>query len=1147
MERFPAHEFQKATIHWVKKQLLEENDRKVKRFLVADEVGLGKTIIAKHVVDEIRKRNKNKNPSRIIYITSNLDIAQQNCHKLANKEEIIQADRISLAFRESILGKYENNKAAVRKKNQPKIYLYSFTPATSIFIKKSTGTLKERRFLALLCMKYFNLPLSRAVNIFCQVVDVADFKKLLKAESKIKFSLPSEIHTPLLPILKSIQVGENQIPFIEALTKPPVNVSDSRDIIKKFRYALSEVLLGHLNPDLIILDEFQKFGKIVEWPSTDKLVKRFLKPEIPTLLLSATPYCLYSAGSTKLSSLTGGEHYKDLKNRIQFLFNEKDKSVDLISKIGGYGKKLVNITRGDVKNLIVEKQKIEDEMKTVMSRTERMMFERLDFKLFKVNFLSDRFLENETDELEISRDAILEYLLLRNNVNSRLGLFTYWKSASHPYSYMEGYKLIENAKKRGCIYRPSKLYTQRNKKRPQHIKLDYMYKDIFKNGENFSYLWLPPSRPYYDGAGIFSQDAMLKASPKKGLCFSVWKFVPRYIATELALLKKNHFKNIQKKSSSSFIRATTTNWGKFYFPSPFLANIICHVDFVNSKNQRDLKKLTKKKIENALKKEFGLTIQKRRGVGSKAWEILRFVDFYDNDRWQKIKRLYTRRSKYSKKQKEINASPFTKKDFKGLKDGVDDVTLSTEAINELTTIAIASPAVCFYRALENALGRKLSNVEWEELIGFCIHVIRSFINRQGTFEAVSHAYSRSGNIATKMQRYFLDGNIQAVLDEYMFLLNFGKDPQGFSRYMHTFSVIWGQMKSRMQLPQPKNKNKTFIQTDSAIAFGDGKFESDTRENVRSSFNSPFQPMVLATTSIGQEGLDFHLYCKDIYHWDLPSNPVAFEQREGRINRYNNLMVRHNLVNCIDDIKLNPGENLWCKYFDLAKNYCHMLDRYSFGLSPNWMFTPHKDKKVAQINRHVLDIPFSRDRFRYEKLMVDVVHYRLALGQPNQAKFLEDLRNTLSISNEDVKGLIINLFPRMMLDRKEKVKAIVDMPEQVGQLAQDVFAYLEQNRNNLRYDEFENEIKRLTKILSDLKLSYSLVDSTVPSYADGNRNYAVDIKKLGEDDKLRLKNIVFALHYFVDPHDYFTDFTPECGFDDDIEILKNAPNDLTLSW
>ena len=44
-------------------------------------------------------------------------------------------------------------------------------------------------------------------------------------------------------------------------------------------------------------------------------------------------------------------------------------------------------------------------------------------------------------------------------------------------------------------------------------------------------------------------------------------------------------------------------------------------------------------------------------------------------------------------------------------------------------------------------------------------------------------------------------------------------------------------------------------------------------NVRNAFNSPFRPFVLATTSVGQEGLDFHLYSRKVVHWNLPSNPI----------------------------------------------------------------------------------------------------------------------------------------------------------------------------------------------------------------------------------------------------------------------------------
>ena len=70
--------------------------------------------------------------------------------------------------------------------------------------------------------------------------------------------------------------------------------------------------------------------------------------------------------------------------------------------------------------------------------------------------------------------------------------------------------------------------------------------------------------------------------------------------------------------------------------------------------------------------------------------------------------------------------------------------------------------------------------------------------------------------------------------------------------------------------------------------------------VRDAFNSPFWPFVLGTTSVGQEGLDFHRYCHAVVHWNLPSNPVDLEQREGRVHRYHGHAVRKNVAHAVGE-------------------------------------------------------------------------------------------------------------------------------------------------------------------------------------------------------------------------------------------------------
>lgn len=77
-------DFQKATVDQTinKYQLVEHSHR----ILVADEVGLGKTIVAKGVIAQLLKRHVGANTiksMRVIYICSNLALADENRQKLA--------------------------------------------------------------------------------------------------------------------------------------------------------------------------------------------------------------------------------------------------------------------------------------------------------------------------------------------------------------------------------------------------------------------------------------------------------------------------------------------------------------------------------------------------------------------------------------------------------------------------------------------------------------------------------------------------------------------------------------------------------------------------------------------------------------------------------------------------------------------------------------------------------------------------------------------------------------------------------------------------------------------------------------------------------------------------------------------------------
>ena len=167
----------------------------------------------------------------------------------------------------------------------------------------------------------------------------------------------------------------------------------------------------------------------------------------------------------------------------------------------------------------------------------------------------------------------------------------------------------------------------------------------------------------------------------------------------------------------------------------------------------------------------------------------------------------------------------------------------------------------------------------------------------------------------KMQKGIFNSNeIQAMIDEYIHML---KETAGFQSDGNQYQIVHDMMMDSLKIHTATYIADTYpdfkkringadrksdgcrIRSSYAVGFtkdaGDNSKVVMRKENIRNAFNSPMRPFVLATTSIGQEGLDFHNYCRVIMHWNLPSNPIDLEQREGRINRFKCLAIRQNVA------------------------------------------------------------------------------------------------------------------------------------------------------------------------------------------------------------------------------------------------------------
>ena len=340
-----------------------------------------------------------------------------------------------------------------------------------------------------------------------------------------------------------------------------------------------------------------------------------------------------------------------------------------------------------------------------------------------------------------------------------------------------------------------------------------------------------------------------------------------------------------------------------------------------------------------------------------------------------------------------------------------------DLIDVLTDMAIASPAVCINRTYLKYVSDK------EEFpIYLPSQLARVFINRMNTPEStavVELACGRKSDDAhwQNLLTYCRQGNLQAVFDEYAHLISNGIDRDESLIYqMHRQMMEAMDIRTtlynvdtydsfRKRTGGQKDK-PTNIRTHFAVAFtkGEGKEkDTDRKKSIRDAFNSPFRPFVLATTSIGQEGLDFHNYCRKIVHWNLPSNPIDLEQREGRINRFECLAIRQNVAKRYGNIVFSS--DIWKEMFEEAS----LVEKRSGSsdLIPFWGLRETED--MVKIERIVPMYPYSRDGLAYERLIKILSLYRLTLGQARQEELLEYLFKNCDDADK-LKELFINLSP-----------------------------------------------------------------------------------------------------------------------------------------
>jgi hypothetical protein len=337
-------------------------------------------------------------------------------------------------------------------------------------------------------------------------------------------------------------------------------------------------------------------------------------------------------------------------------------------------------------------------------------------------------------------------------------------------------------------------------------------------------------------------------------------------------------------------------------------------------------------------------------------------------------------------------------------------------------MAIGGPATAVLRSFARIAKVAGSEQEARTAAARVGSAFRSLFNQPDSTAAVRGA-SSDDDYWKQCLDYAASLGLQATLDEYVHLLmselglNGKAETDRLERLAERTASVVGLRRAavgahhiHVRNGAMKRDSKRF-RSRFAMRFGEERRdESDQSlraDDVRAAFNSPFGPFVLATTSVGQEGLDFHFYCHAVVHWNLPSNPVDLEQREGRVHRFKGLAVRKNVLRDYADAAIQgDGLDPWESAFEQAKGARAESEN---DLVPYWVYPVHDG---ACIERYVPALPLSRDIERHGALRASLALYRMVFGQPRQEELVSYLASVLGPKHVQAVGdsLRISLEP-----------------------------------------------------------------------------------------------------------------------------------------
>ena len=982
--------FQEATITAIERRV---GKRTGLRLALADEVGLGKT----HVMGEVARRLGHGGV--IVYVAPSMEVAHQNRERIQKALGLANSGPTNSRSLETRLTLLPAELSATKG-----IRLVCLTPNTS-FQLRGAGSRRERAFLYALFLRVrarlglpevpfighkrfsweriFYRPRGRGDRAYRHEWQFEWWLRHASGDGRTARRLSSTLSSlPEARELRKLLAKMNS-----ATKRHKWAYKDTARFVAKFREIVAwEVLTGRFSPRVILFDEWHRYQHLMVAQGRDgsDLLARALerwekggrKAPALSLFVSATPFevtfgaeRLHRGGDLeRLCWLLDprGKYFEEVRD-TQARFQESwDRYADALAKRKGFdhaaGKRACSVAARQFSDVLFKR----------IFRTERPPRSMSEFahNRTRIEKASESAQWGETD-----LGALYRARTLAESVGSRSDVPGLWFSSTHYLRMAEDYQIAEKLKRRKGNVSSIPCASD-------HWKRRRLGKLLRERWNGIPPLWIPPG--------------LSQTNSGKILVFSAWRAVPR----ELTFFFRDEAKLWRLKKSR-----TTTPLGAF----PLFDRGIARGEF-------------------SVKKQGWRIFYPLLCASGSAREFLRWAKAESLNRGKPLRRrveidwarvlinmdaayveyLHTQKDPKSRsaelalraRRKLLNKS--ATHEWRTILDGAGGLDRLERAMSRagrwddtpgwqlMTALSAAFPEDTLLDArLQGGLlglGRNANN----------------YLNRPIS-QSIVHAdriSAREISYSDAIVRYCRRFGWHAMWQEYAALLKSDGLDGGIAIMRKSLETQAARRTGTGWLDGHTGgeRSATVVQPFVEAKSSGAKTPEDEEEvgalvttRRRETFNSPFFPHVLVSTSIGQEGVDFHRYCDTVVHWNPPDSPLALEQREGRVDRYRSLQVR------------------------VAEQRFKTSAPDRAGFSPDFCVLDDQKRRVNRTHGIVFRLPYSREEQTWARCLERLHYSRLFLGATDPEALEAQLSSRLEHLGREEKMSVLEKLSRIRVD------------------------------------------------------------------------------------------------------------------------------------